>query len=185
MLSLNFWIEDGTRRVIFALAGWMWHHVSRCSHVHSGGNVAHSFCWSLQNIEMVPGFVGHLISLHLHHFLIVIVRFAMWSKMGGLCRSHWSNTLGTSGLQILIIYVNWPTLEVDILGIKHLLLVLVGRWSPEDVGRVLKFLISTKKREVLFLGVCIIRGVAKLGIWLHIVILIFQNWLQLHVTIGM
>ena len=81
-----------------------------------------------------------------------------------MSRSHRSYTLGTSGLQILTIYENWPTLvEFHILAIKHLLFVLVGR-TPEDVGRVLKFLISAKKREMLFLGVCIIRGVAELAI---------------------
>ena len=80
--------------------------------------------------------------------------------MGGLSRSHWPNTLGSSGLQILLTYENGRALAFRI---KHLLFVLVGR-SPQHVGWVLQFLISTKKREMLFLGVCIIGGVSELPV---------------------
>ena len=84
---------------------------------------------------MVAGFIGHLVSRH--DFIIIIDRLSMGSDMGGLSRSHWSNTLGTSGLLILIIKVKAGRLELQILGIKHLLFVLVGRRSPEEISLIL------------------------------------------------
>lgn len=77
MLRLSFWIEHGTRGVVFALTGRMGHHISWSSHVHGGGNVADSFCGGLKNVEMIAGFAGRLVSLHLHQLIIIIERFAV------------------------------------------------------------------------------------------------------------
>lgn len=103
MLRLSFWVEHSTRGVIFALTGRMRHHVGRRSHIHGRGNIANSFGWSLKDVEMVAGLTGHLVSLHLHHLLVVIVRLAMRSNVGTLSSSHWSNALGSSSLGILIV----------------------------------------------------------------------------------
>ena len=77
MLRLSFWIEHGTRGVIFAVTGRMGYHISSSSHVHGGGNVAHSFSGGLNNVEMRAGFAGRLVSLHLHQLIIIIERFAV------------------------------------------------------------------------------------------------------------